>query len=162
MDFSPNEISRDVAVVARRSRPALRMGIYVGAALNLVMFTALVAANRFPGLDRYALERNAISYSLFVILMLLPVCGFYNRPVQMLASGMAAWTLFTAGYNLAGALFGHLFLVLRTPFQAFVEGIVVYGVVAAISWVIEMVLHARHHSIALRRSSADEIVSRRR
>jgi hypothetical protein len=133
------------------SHPVLKMGLYIGSSLIIVMFGALVAANRFPTLERYALERNAISYSLFVILMLVPVCRFLNRPWRMFASSMIGWVMFAAAYNVAGLFFRNLFEVLRTPLEALIEGTVVYGIFATSLWVAEMVLHARHHPITPRR-----------
>jgi hypothetical protein len=130
------------------SRPELLTGLYTGALLIIVMLGALVAANRIPGLESYALERNGASYSLFVMFMLIPVCRFLTRPVQMFFSAMLGWVLFVVAYDLAGMYFRNLFSVLRTPFQALIEGAVIYGIVAVGSWVGAMILHARHHPIA--------------
>ena len=132
---------------AKKSHPALRTGIYTGALLIVTMLGALVAANRAPGLERYALERNAIFYTVFVLLMLVPVCRFINRPQQMITASMIGWVLFVGAYDLAGMYFYNLFDVLRTPFQALVEGAVVYGVFAGGSWVAGMLFHARRHPI---------------
>jgi uncharacterized membrane protein YvlD (DUF360 family) len=121
----------------------------------MVMFGALVAANRLPWLDNRALERNAASYGLFVIFMLIPVVRFLNRPIQMFTSAMIAWVMFVIAYDIAGMFFRNLFQILRTPFQAFIEGAVVYGVFAVGSWVGAMVLHARHHAITPRRRHDD-------
>jgi hypothetical protein len=136
-------------------RPALWTGLYTGTLLVMVMFGALVAANRLPWLDNRALERNAASYGLFVIFMLIPVVRFLNRPIQMFTSAMIAWVMFVIAYDIAGMFFRNLFQILRTPFQAFIEGAVVYGVFAVGSWVGAMVLHARHHAIAPRRRHDD-------
>jgi hypothetical protein len=132
----------------RKSHPALRTGVYTGALLIVTMLGGLVAANRIPGLERYALERNAIFYTLFVLLMLVPVARFLNQPQRMLTASMIGWVLFVGGYDLAGLYFRNLFDVLqRTPFQALVEGALVYGVFAGGSWVVEMLFHARRHPI---------------
>ena len=136
-------------------RPALWTGLYTGTLLVMVMFGALVAANRLPWLDNRALERNAASYGLFVIFMLIPVVRFLNRPIQMFTAAMIAWVMFVIAYDMAGMFFRNLFQILRTPFQAFIEGAVVYGVFAVGSWVGAMVLHARHHAIAPRRRHDD-------
>jgi len=136
-------------------RPAVWTGLYTGTLLVMVMFGALVAANRLPWLDNRALERNAASYGLFVIFMLIPVVRFLNRPIQMFTSAMIAWVMFVIAYDIAGMLFRNLFQILRTPFQAFIEGAVVYGVFAVGSWVGAMVLHARHHAITPRRRHND-------
>jgi hypothetical protein len=135
--------------------PALRTGLYTGALLVIVMTGALIAANRLPWLDNRALERNAASYGLFVILMLIPILRFLNRPVKMFASAMIAWSIFVIAYDVAGYFFHSLFQAVRTPFVLLIEGTIVYGVCAVGAWVGEMVLHARNHPIAPRRRRSD-------
>jgi hypothetical protein len=126
----------------------LRTGIYAGALLIMVMWGALVAANRIPSLEPYALERNAISYSLFLLFMFIPVARFWNRPLPMFASATIAWVLFAVTYEAAGMVFRNLFDSLQhSPLLVLMEGLFVYGLFAAGSWVTEMILHARHHSI---------------
>jgi len=130
--------------------PALWTGVYLGALLNIVMIAALVAANRFPSLEPYALERNAASCGLFVLFLLIPVIRFAKRPAQMFAAGFIGWVLFVAGYRLAGFYFPNLFQVLRTPFEALMEGCVLYGVAAVIFWVAGMIFEVRRHALAPR------------
>lgn len=150
-------IKQDHAGGVLASRPALRTGIYTGALLVIVLLGALVAANRIPALERYALERNAISYSLFVMFMLIPVVRFWNRPLKMFTSAMIGWTLFVIGYDIAGMVFQSLFQSVRhTPFLVLTEGAVVYGVCSVISWVGEMIIHARHHPIEPDRKAPSE------
>ncbi|HXQ26840.1 MAG TPA: hypothetical protein VN822_10565 [Candidatus Acidoferrales bacterium] len=132
---------------AQSSRRPLRTGVYTAALLVIVMFSGLVVANRFPSLERYAFERNAAFYTVFVLLMLVPVIWFLDRPVQMFAAAMVGWVLFVGAYDLAGTYFRNLFQVLRTPFEALVEGAIVYGLCAVGSWVAGMILHARRHPI---------------
>lgn len=135
----------------------LHTGLYTGALLVIVTMGALVAANRIPGLDHYALERNAASYGLFVMFMLIPVGRFLNRPLQMFLSGMIGWVMFVVAYDIFGMYFHNLFESLRhTPSLALLEGTVVYGVCAVGSWVGAMVLHARTHPIGPRRRRADD------
>jgi len=137
--------------------PALHTGLYTGALLVVVMVGALVAANRIAGLELYALERNAVSYGMFVMFMLIPVCRFLNHPLQMFTSAMIGWVMFVVAYDIAGIYFQNLFESLRhTPFAALVEGAVVYGVCAVGSWVGAMILHARHHSISPERRRTDD------
>ncbi len=141
------------------SRPAtsasvIRTGIYCGSFLIVAMLGALVAANRMPGLEKYAFERNASCYTLFVLLMLVPVVRFLTRPAQMFASAMIGWVMFAAAYDLSSYYFHDLFQVLRTPLQALVEGTVVYGFFAVGSWVCGMLLHARNHPVVPDRKSA--------
>jgi len=136
------------------SGPVIRTGVYCGAFLILTMLGALVAANRNPSLEKYAFERNAACYTLFVLLMLVPVLRFLTRPLEMFASAMIGWVMFAAAYDLSGFYFHDLFQVLRTPLQALVEGAVVYGFFAVASWVCGMLLHARKHPVAPGRNAA--------
>lgn len=150
-----------VHAIEHQGHPAIWTGLYTGTLLNIVMLGALFAANRIPGLEHYALERNAASYSLFVILMLIPVCRFLNRPVQMFASAMIGWTMFAAGYDIAGMYFLNLFNNLRTPFQALIEGAIIYGVIAVGSWVGGMILFATSHPMAPRHRRINDVTSHR-
>jgi hypothetical protein len=147
---------QDSLIEAHPSRPALKTGVYTGGLLIAVMFAALILANRFPSLERYALERNTAFYGAFFILTLVPVLRFLSRPLQMFSSAMIAWVMFVACYDFAGLFFRHLFQVLRTPFEVLIEGAVVYGFCAVGSWVGGMILHARHHAIIPGRRSARE------
>jgi len=133
------------------SHPAIWTGLYTGALLTIVMLGALVAANRVPGLEKYALERNGASYSLFALFMMVPVLRFLKRPFQLFSSAMIGWVIFTLAYDFAGMYFPNLSQVLRTPFQLLIEGAIFYGVCSVGSWVGEMALHARHNAIAPRR-----------
>lgn len=131
--------------------PVLLTGIYTGCLLVIIMLASLVAANRIPTLEKYALERNSASYSLFVLLMLIPIFRFLDRPVRLFASGITAWIVFVMAYQVAGMVFIDLFVVLRTPLQALMEGAAIYGVVAAGAWVGGMIFEARRNPIARRR-----------
>lgn len=135
----------------------IRTGIYVGALLIIVMWGALVTANRMPSVEPYAVERNAASYGLFLLFMLVPIARFWNRPLRMFASATIAWVLFAATYEAAGMVFHNLFDSLQhSPLLVLMEGIFVYGLFAVGSWVMEMILHARHHSIQPARKPARE------
>jgi hypothetical protein len=139
----------------KSTNPALWTGVCIGALLNVAMIGGLVAANRFPKLEPYALERNAISYSLFMLLLLIPVLRFLKRPKQMFVAGIIGWVLLAAGYDIAGFYFRNLYDVLRT-LEVLIEGSVLYGVAAVLSWVVGMMIHARRHTLAPRRRSVHD------
>jgi hypothetical protein len=135
--------------------PAVRLGLYTGALLTIVMVGSLIAANRLSWLDNRALERNGASYGLFLAIMLIPIFRFLNRPLKMFSSAMLAWGIFVIAYDIAGMFFHSLFQALRSPFEAFLEGAVVYGVCAVGSWVGGMILVTRQHRVAPRRRGSD-------
>lgn len=144
-------------------RQAFISGCYTGAMLTVAMLGALVVANRIPALEPYAFERNAACYALFVMLMLLPILRFLNRPVKMFVASMTGWIILTVAYDFGGIYFHNLFNVLqRTPLEVLTEGAILYGVLSVAAWVCAMVLHARRHSIAPgRRARAGTISSHR-
>ena len=135
--------------------PAVRVGLYTGALLTIVMVGSLIAANRLSWLDNRALERNGASYGLFLAIMLIPIFRFLNRPLKMFSSAMLAWGIFVIAYDIAGMFFHSLFQALRSPFEAFLEGAVVYGVCAVGSWVGGMILLTRQQRVAPRRRRSD-------
>jgi hypothetical protein len=156
MSASQPYVSEDKEPIQRptEERPNHAMlvaGLYTGALLVIVMLGALVAANRIPGLEEYALERNAASYCLFALFMLIPVFRFLNRPLRLFGAAMIGWGVFVVAYDIAGMVFQNLFAVLRTPFQALVEGAVIYGIIAVGSWVGGTLLEAKRHPLQARR-----------
>jgi len=135
---------------ADTSFPAvLRVGVSTGALLVIVMLGALVAANRIPRLERYALERGAISYSLFMLFIWIPVARFRNSPLKMFASALIGRTLSAVAYDVAG--------VRHTSLMALCEGAPwSMGSPPSYSGVRGMVLNARHHPIRPGRKAASE------
>ena len=129
----------------------------MGGLLIVVMVVALFVANRVPGTERYALERNAIFCALFFICMLIPIARYFNHPMPMFMSAMIGWVIFVIAYDITGMFYQNLFQVLRHPFEAFIEGTIVYGVAAIGAWVIGMCLVARQHPIAPRRRRTDHL-----
>jgi hypothetical protein len=139
------------------TRAGLKTGLLTGGLLSLDMIVALVAANRMPVLEKHALERNVAFCGLFVIFMLIPICRFLHRPVQLFGSGILGWGIFIVAYNLAGIYFANLFAVLRSPLDALLEGALIYGVTAVVCWVSAMVLQARKQPFVPRRRRTDFI-----
>ena len=153
----PDPLKVGRRVLASEHRTALETGIYMGALLIVVMVAALFVANRIPGSESYALERNSKLLSLFFICMLIPIARYFNRPMPMFISAMIGWFIFVLAYDVAGMFYQNLFQVLRRPFEALIEGAIVYGVAAVGAWVIGMFLQARHVPIAPRRRRTDHL-----
>lgn len=130
----------------------LRVGVLTGVYLTAVMVVAVLAANRAPFLEEIAEVRNAASYAAFALVMLVPIGCFLRRPLHLFASGILGWFLFSLAYEAMGLFFVNLHARLRYPFNVFILGAIVYGVVAAASWVAVMALEARQQpAIASRR-----------
>jgi hypothetical protein len=148
-------IPAQVEATLKAVSSTIRVGLYTGALLTIVMTGSLIAANRLSWLDNRALERNGASYGLFLAIMLIPIFRFLNRPLKMFYSALLAWGIFVIAYDIAGMFFHNLFQALRSPFEAFLEGAIVYGVCAVGSWVGGMILTTRQHRIAPRRRRSD-------
>lgn len=160
IDSIPNSAAVRALTPALPTRAGMKTGIITGSLLVLDMVAALIAANRIPALEPRALERNVAFCGFFVIIMLYPIFRFLNRPMQLFGSAMLGWSIFLVGYKLAGLYFVNLFVVLRAPLDAFLEGALVYGIIAAVTWVAIMILQARKQPVVPRRRSSDFISNR--
>lgn len=125
----------------------LRVGVLTGFYLGAVMVVSVLLATRMPFFDDLALIRNAASYVAFALVMLVPMLVFLRRPLQLFASGVVGWTLFSLAYRLMGFFFENLHTRLRPPFTVFAIGAIIYGVVAAAAWVVTMALEARQQPV---------------
>ena len=113
---------------------AIRIGVYVAVGLSLVFTAWLFLANRFPLLERLALERNIAAALLLCLFALIPILRFLRMPGHLLASGLVAWLIFSLYYRVLGLFFRKLGDWHGT-FQVFMYGAVVYMIVATLSWV---------------------------
>lgn len=125
--------------------PTVRNGAITGVLLSLVMLASLVLANRMKRFDLFALERNAICSGIFVFVAMLPVVRFWRSPVQLFASGILGWVIFTLAFVAAGNFFLRLHSQLRTPGVVLAYGAAGYGLIAVLSWVGDMLQSAVHH-----------------
>lgn len=134
---------REALVRALASRSVLRTGLLTGGLLVAVMFISLYVANHIPQLERVARLRNDVSRLAFGAVMMIPILRFLFQPKRLFSSALIGWLAFTLAYMLAGAWYANLFASLgRTPLEAFLLGMVVYGVVAVASWVTMTLLTA--------------------
>jgi hypothetical protein len=126
----------------------LRTGLLTGGLLVAVMIVSLIVANHIPQLESMARLRNDICRIVFGVAMLIPIFRFLFQPRRLFSSALVGWLIFTVAYGIAGAWFVNLFTSLgRTPLEAFLLGIVTYGVVAVFSWVALLILAASRHPV---------------
>ncbi|HKW87522.1 MAG TPA: hypothetical protein VJN21_02075 [Candidatus Acidoferrales bacterium] len=127
---------REALVRALASRPVLRTGMITGASLVIVMLASLFVANHIPQLEHVAWIRNNICRLAFGVVMLIPILRFLLQPRRLISSALIGWTIFSIAYGIAGTIYANLFTSLgRNPLEAFLLGMVTYGVIAVISWV---------------------------
>jgi hypothetical protein len=126
---------------------AVRMGVYVGVFLSLVMYAWIFVANRLPFLERFALERNLAAAVALGFLFLLPVLRFLRSPGNLLASGLIAWAIFSFTYRLL-CLFFELLSDKYSASQVLMLGFVVYMILATFSWIGTMIWRARASNVS--------------
>jgi hypothetical protein len=147
--------------VAKRTvwrSPTLRTGFGTGIFLAGLLVAALLAANRFPALEPFALVRNAVACTAVIIVALIPIMRFYNDPACLFASSALAWAIFSLAYTIAGMHFINLQNRLgKSPFEVLILGVVIYGVASVTTWVTSMLFSALRHPIPIRRRVRHDI-----
>lgn len=126
---------------------AVRVGVYIGVCLSLVLTSWIFVANRVPFLERFALERNLAGAALLGLLAVVPVLRFLRSPGNLLASSLIAWTLFSLTYRLLCIFFDFLGLK-YSAFQIFMLGFVVYMILATLSWIGTLIWGVRERDLS--------------
>jgi hypothetical protein len=126
---------------------SVRVGVYIGVCLSLVLSVWIFVANRVPSLERFALERNLAAAALLGLLAVAPVLRFLRSPGNLLASSLVAWTIFSFTYRLLCIFFGHLGDK-YSAFLIFMLGFVVYMILATLSWIGTLIWRARERHLS--------------
>ena len=130
----------------RRIRSAaLRMGIYVGVCISLVLTVWLIVANRVPFLERFAWERNLAGAVAVAVLAALPVLRFLRSPGRLLLSGLVAWTIVSLVYRVPCLYFSALGDRLGA-FHLFILGSIIYLFAAVVVWIASLIWGMRAHA----------------
>jgi hypothetical protein len=147
-----------VAVPARdrgiRSLQTLYIGLWTGGLLTTVMIGSLILANRVPQLERFAYARNLCCYAAALAVMLLPLWRLYHSPARLFVSGVLGWLIASISYAVASAYYPNLEgRVGKTTLEYLTLGVIVYGIVAVASWVVNCILFHAAHARGLRREN---------
>jgi hypothetical protein len=126
---------------------SVRVGVYVGVCLSLVLSVWIFVANRVPFLERFAFERNLAGAGVLGLLAVAPVLRFLRSPGNLLASSLVAWTIFSFTYRLLRIFFGHLGDK-YSAFLIFVLGSVLYMILATLSWIGMLIWRARERDLS--------------
>ena len=122
--------------------PVIRTGLLTGLGLSIVFVVWIYLANRVPQLERVALERNAIAAACLGLIALVPVVSFCRTPKLLLFCSLIAWSIFTLVYRALCIVFWAL-SDWRTTSQVFMEGAMVYLLVATCCWLATLFLRLR-------------------
>jgi hypothetical protein len=121
---------------------AFSLGVLLGVCFSGLGLAWLLLANRMPRLDQFASERNVALAVAFVMLGFVPTCRFIKSPGRSFLSGVTAWAILTLTYSVAELPFPRLATRL-SAFRLFVLGSLVFGLLAAFSWVMNLVVMLR-------------------
>ncbi len=119
--------------------PAFHVGVFLGIGFSVVGLAWLLLANRVPHLDQFAGERNLALAVAFSLLGSVPTCRFMKSPVRNFLSGVTGWAILTAIYSVAEVVFPRLATRL-SAFHLFVLGCVLFGLLAVMAWVVNLVI----------------------
>jgi len=120
----------------------IRVGIYTGVCLSLVLTAWILVANRIPFLEPLAQQRNVAATLLLLLIAAMPVIRFLRSPADLLISGLLAWGLLTLAYRVLTFFFA-LLEEYYSSFHVFVLGAVAYLLFATFSWVGMIIWRAR-------------------
>jgi len=126
---------------------AVRMGVYIGVCLSLVLSAWTFVAYRLPFLERFALERNLAGAALLGLLAVLPVVRFLRLPGNLLSSSLVAWMIFSLTYRLL-SIFFDLLGAKYSAFQIFMIGFFVYMILTTLSWIGTLIWGVRERYIS--------------
>lgn len=121
---------------------AVSLGVLLGVCFSGIGLAWLLLANRMPHLDQFASERNVALAIAFVTLGFVPTCRFMKSPGRSFLSGITAWAILTLTYSLTELPFPRLATRL-SAFHLFVLGCMVFGLLAALAWVMNLVIMLR-------------------
>lgn len=132
----------------------LHTGVLTGIYLSCVFVAWLVVANRVAELERFAELRNLVAGAILIAVMGIPALRFRRRPGKLFVSGLTAWTLLTVTYLVAEIHFT-LLESRMGALHVFMLGVVSYGFVAVLDWVLLICAGVRHqHMTQSRETSA--------
>ena len=122
--------------------PAFSLGIFLGVCFSGIGLAWLLVANRVPDLDQFAAERNLALAVTFALLGIIPTCRFMKSPGRSFLCGVTGWAMLTAIYSVAEVVLPRLATRL-SAFHLFVLGCMLFGLLAALAWVVNLVLMFR-------------------
>lgn len=121
---------------------ATRTGVYAGVGLSIAFTMWVFAANRVPGLESFAFERNLMGAGALGLFAAVPVLRFLRLPGHLLASSLIAWTIFSVTYRALCIRFDGL-AARYGAVHIFSLGAVLYLILATVSWLGTVILKAR-------------------
>lgn len=121
---------------------AVRTGVVVGAGLSFALAAWTYLANSLPIFNRVSVERNLAAAMVIGFLAFSPILRFFREPGNLLISGLLAWSVFSLAYRTLSLFFWTLSDWYST-IQVFMIGVVIYLIVATLSWLGTCIWKAR-------------------
>ncbi len=130
------------------SSPAVRMGLRVGVLLSVILSAWLILANRVHALERFAMERNAVTMGLFLLVAVVPIARFRSSPWYLAISGVIGWAINCFCY-FVWTIYFDLLSGRMGAFRVFVMGAAIYGLAAVMMWIGNLIHGVWHQHLTV-------------
>jgi hypothetical protein len=125
----------------------VRTGVCSGVGLAITLIAWVYVANRVPGLERVALDRNVVAAAVMAFFFLVPIVRFMWRPGRLLVSSLISWSILTFTYRGLCMFFSAL-ADRYSAVQVFTLGAVVCMILATLSWIGTCIWRVRESYMA--------------
>jgi hypothetical protein len=125
----------------------VRTGVCSGVGLAITLIVWVYVANRVPGLERVALDRNVVAAAVMGFFFLVPIVRFMWRPGRLLASSLISWGILTFTYRGLCMFFSAL-ADRYSAVQVFTLGAIVCMILATLSWIGTCIWRVRESYMA--------------
>jgi hypothetical protein len=125
----------------------VRTGVCSGVGLAITLISWVYVANRVPGLERVALDRNVVAAAVMAFFFLVPIVRFMWRPGRLLASSLISWGILTFTYRGLCMFFSAL-ADRYSAVQVFTLGAIVCMILATLSWIGTCIWRVRESYMA--------------
>lgn len=126
---------------------AVRTGVYAGVGLAVIFTAWVFVANRVPGLEAFALERNLAGALALGLFAAIPVLRFLRFPGHLLASSLIGWGILAVTYRFLCINFSGL-AERHSAVQIFSLGAVIYMILATLSWIGTCIWRVRESDVS--------------
>jgi hypothetical protein len=125
----------------------VRTGVCSGVGLAITLIAWVYVANRVPGLERVALDRNVVAAAVMAFFFLVPIVRFMWQPGRLLVSSLISWSILTFTYRGLCMFFSAL-ADRYSAVQVFTLGAIVCMILATLSWIGTCIWRVRESYMA--------------
>ena len=138
-------LGKELALVLHDT--GVRTGACSGIGLAITLIAWVYIANRVPGLEGVALDRNVVAAAVMGFFFLVPIVRFMWQPGRLLVSSLISWSILTFTYR-GLCLFFSALADRYSAVQVFTLGAIVCMILATLSWIGTCIWRVRESYMA--------------